>query len=476
MRDYIGFAGNGRHMFSRDLHTIGALMLCSGMLCGCAPVPSVNKLIDRAPAETTTVVGVRGPLSTAQSKAILDHLNQQAQGSDLLQRHLAIEQALVDAPLIAGNRTKLLHDGPATFRAMFDVIRRAKHDIFLEYYIFENVASDGERLADLLIAKRQQGVAVAVIYDSYGSIDTPAAFLDRLKAAGVAILEFHPLNPLKAKNGYSINDRDHRKILVADGTTAIVGGVNLYTVYQPHPHARLVASHGGNPETWHDIDLEITGPAARRLQQIFLDHWAAEQGPSLPALGDDPPSKAAGGEVVRIIGSDHEDTIPRYDATLLSAIRNAQKSIWLTTAYFVPTEDEMHDLEAAARRGVDVRLMLPGQSDSALALAVGRAAYGDLLEAGVKIFELQDGMLHSKSAVIDDVWSTIGSSNFDHRSILFNDEVDAVILGRDTAGQLQAQFEEDEASARPISLTRWEDRPLTEKIRELYSRAVENLL
>ena len=466
------------HLLSRAPQGFWALLLCGGLLSGCASVPPVNALLNRvraAPAPAT-VIGPRGPLSPAQTKAILDRLEQQAQGSDLLARHLAVEQALVRMPLIAGNRTTLLHDGPATFRAMFDAIRAAKHDVLLEYYIFEDVAIDGEKLGDLLAEKRREGVQVAVIYDGFGSVDTPGTFFDQLRQAGVALLEFHPLNPLDARTGYAPNDRDHRKILVVDGSTAIVGGVNLYTAYQPHPHNRLVASNGGNPNKWHDLDLEIEGPAARQLQQVFLDHWAAEQGPKLPPLGDLGPPQSMGNEVVRIIGSDHNDTIPRYDATLLSAIRSAGKTIWLTTAYFVPTKDEMHDLEAAARRGVDVRLMLPGKSDSALALAVGHSDYGPLLKAGVKIYELQDGLLHSKCAVIDDVWSTIGSSNFDHRSILFNDEVDAIVLGQATADQLEAQFERDEAHARLVTLGAWEQRSLGERIREFYSRLLETLL
>jgi len=464
------------HIKRRFSRTAWPVLIGFLALDGCASVPPVDEAIDRARLEPQTIVGARGALSAAQSKAILDRLAQQTPGSDLLAQHLAIEQALAAAPLVAGNRTAVLQDGPATFRAMFDAIRAAKRYVYLEYYIFENVESDGEHLEDLLLAKRQQGVAVSVIYDSYGSIDTPIEFLDHLKAAGVAILEFHPLNPLKAGNGYSINDRDHRKILIADGETAIIGGVNLYTAYQPHPHARLVASDGDNPDTWHDTDLRIQGPAVRQLEHVFLDHWTAQGGPALPEIAAAPVPAAPGNEVVRIIGSDHDDTVPRYYATLVSALRNAQKTIWLTTAYFVPTEDEMDALERAARRGVDVRLMLPGKSDSSLALAVGHSEYGDLLEAGVKIFELQDGMLHSKSAIIDGVWSVIGSSNFDHRSILFNDEVDAVVLGRDTADQLAAVFAKNAATAREVTLAEWRDRPLSEKLREIYAQAVKNLL
>jgi cardiolipin synthase len=451
-------------------HLLPAALFLSCALAGCS-VPSVDGAIDGR-AGPQTVVGVRGPLSPAQSKAIIARLGAQ---SDLLQQHLAIEQEVSGTPLSIGNHTHLLVDGPETFRAMFAAIRSAKRNIYLEYYIFENVESDHVHLVDLLSAKARAGVSVAVIYDSYGSVDTPPAVFGALRAAGIAVLEFHPIDPLKAGLGYNLNDRDHRKILAVDNRTAIVGGVNLYTAYQPHPHARLVASDGSNPDNWHDTDVEIDGTAAAELQQVFVDHWTNEKGTPLPPVATVPPPNA-GNEAVRIIASDHDDTIPRYYATVLSAIRNAEKTISITTAYFVPTDDEMHDLEAAAARGVDVRLMLPGKSDSQLALAVGHAEYGELLKAGVKIYELDDGMLHSKWATIDGVWSVVGSSNFDHRSILFNDEVDAVVLGRDTAQQLDALFAKYYAIARPITLEAWDDRPLDEKIREIYSRAVAAML
>ncbi len=460
-----------KHIVVRWAHLLGLLLMT-----GCASVPAVHEVIDQAPTGPQKIVGPRGPLSSAQSKAVLAKLDQQSKGSDILQRHLAIEQSLADAPLIAGNRTTILRDGPATFHAMFDAIKKAKHSVYLEYYTFENVESDDLKLADLLLAERQAGIAVAVLYDSYGSIDTPVDFFDRLRFGGVAVLEFHPLNPLKAATGYAPNDRDHRKILAVDGAVAVVGGVNLYTAYQRHPHARSVKSDGGDPETWHDTDLKIEGPAAKPLQQLFLDHWAAEEGRALPPPVATPALAGAGNELVRIIGSDHDATVPRYYATVLSAIRNAEKSIWLTTAYFVPTDDEVDDLIAAAKRGVDVRLMLPGISDSDMALRVAHSNYGRLLKAGIKIYELQDGVLHSKSAVIDGVWSVVGSSNFDHRSILFNDEVDAVVLGRDTAKQLEDLFVKDETESRPVTLAEWEDRPLSEKLRELYARSVESFL
>jgi cardiolipin synthase A/B len=220
--------------------------------------------------------------------------------------------------------------------------------------------------------------------------------------------------------------------------------------------------------------LEITGPAAAELQRVFLTRWRDEQGTPLKAVAGPPP--ASGDEAVHIIASDHNDTVPRYYATILSAIRNAEKRIWISAAYFVPTEDEREDPIAAAKRGVDVRLMVPGNSDEPMAQAAGRANYGDLLAAGVHIFEEQDGMLHSKWATIDGVWSVVGSSNFDHRSILFNDEVDAVVLGHSTAAQLERLFRGQVAKAKPVTLQNWADRPAAERFREFYSQMIQSLL
>ncbi len=275
----------------------------AALLSGCA-VPSVDGVIDHTPKGQQTVVGARGPLSPAQSKAVIARLGAQ---SDLLQRHLAIEQEVAGMPLSIGNRTRLLQDGPETFRAMFAAIKAARRNIYLEYYIFENVLSDNRHLVDLLTAKARAGVSVAVIYDSYGSIDTPQDVFDTLKSAGVEVLGFHPLTDVG-----SINDRDHRKILAVDNRTAIVGGVNLYTVYQAHPHSRIVASDGPSPETWHDTDVEVDGPAAAELQQVFLTHWQDEQGPPLKPAAERPPP-ASGDEAVQ----HHRQRSQRHDPALL---------------------------------------------------------------------------------------------------------------------------------------------------------------
>jgi cardiolipin synthase A/B len=401
---------------------------------------------------------------------------------------LAIEQAVAGTPLTSGNATELLRDGDGTFAAVFEAIAQARHHINLEYYTLEDVEFSGRRLSDLLLEKRRAGVAVNIIYDSYGSSNTPGAFFEALKSAGVNLLAFHPVNPLEAvADGYSPNDRNHRKIMIVDGEVAIVGGVNLATYYQSKMPGDGSGSAGeaaekeqgpnkDKPEDWRDLSVRIEGPAVAQLQGLFLGHWQSEGGSPLDQSGFYPKPKTAGDQIIRIIGSSPQQDFSRYYLTLISAIRNAEQRIWLTTAYFVPTFEEKQALIAAAERGVDVRLMLPAVSDASQAVAVAHSHYGDLLEAGVKIFEIEHVILHSKTVTIDGVWSAVGSSNFDHRSVLFNDEVEAIVLGRKTAGELEKVFEQDQATAKEIKLEEWERRPVTNRMTDFFQRSLQYLL
>lgn len=460
--------------------TIGFAALTAALaatlgLSGCASVPEVGPAVGQAAvAEKPQIVGARGPLTSAQIKALVARLTLEPGDNALLKHHLAIEQAVAESPLVAGETTHLLRDGPATFRAMFAAIASAQHQINLEYFIFEDVESDGVHLGDLLVAKRQQGVGINVIYDSFGSDDTPKAFFDRLRQAGINVVEFNPLNPLKAKTGYSPNDRDHRKILVVDGARAIVGGVNLSTTYQVHPIGKSGDVPGHPPQHWRDTDLELTGPVVAQLQALFAEHWRQQHGPPLDDVAAFARPEAsiptAGGAVVRIIGSTPDHVTPRYYVTLVSALRSAETSITASAAYFVPTHDEVEALCDAARRGVDVRLLLPDRSDSPMSIAVGHSHYEELLKAGVKIYETHGLVLHSKTVVIDGVWSMVGSSNFDHRSVIFNDEVDAVVIGADTAADLEAMAADDRSAARPIDLKTWSRRPIAARLKETYAR------
>ena len=460
---------------TRNSHAavIAAICMGFGVLAGCGSVPQIAPVGPAPGAAKPTIVGARGPLSIAQSKAVLARISTEPGDNGLLQRHLAIEEEVAGSPLVANNRTKILHDGPETFRAMFGAIQGAEKNVNLEYFIFEDVESDGVKLGDLLIARREAGVTINVIYDSYGSSSTPTEFFDRLKAAGIILVSFNPVNPLDAKTAYSFNDRDHRKILVVDGKIAIIGGVNLSTTYQSNPFGKSGAPNGAADEHWRDTDLRIEGPSVASLQTLFLDHWSKQKGSALDESGMFPSVAAQGIVVTRVLGSTPDADIPQYYVTLLSAIRNAEKSIMISAAYFVPTDQELESLTDAARRGVDVRLLLPDKSDSNLSIAVAHSHYTELLEAGVKIYESHDLVLHSKTVAVDGVWSVIGSSNFDHRSVIFNDEVDVVVLGSETAQELAAMFQNDQKNAKAMDLGTWRRRPLFGRLQEFYSIAAE---
>jgi len=331
-------------------------------------------------------------------------------------------------------------------------------------------------LSDLLVQQSQSGVHIRVIYDGVGSIGTDSAFFEKLRAAGVEVIEFNPLSPWKYHYGF--NSRDHRKLLVADGTVAILGGVNLSSTYQSSPSGSTTRTAArDDKDVWHDTDIEITGPVVPGLEALFREHWKEQTGAALRVDTDpEPPVQSAGDEVVRILGSSPAKLKRRYYVTAISAIRNAESSIWITSAYFVPTHQEKVGLMAAARRGVDVRLLLPSRSDSGPALAVQHAHYEDLLRAGVKIYERDDGILHSKTMVIDQVWSIVGSSNFDHRSVLFNDELDAVVLGKETGEKLADDFKADLQHAQAIDAEQWRHRSTIEHLRESFWKLWETLL
>lgn len=472
----------------RHCALLAILVLTAG---GCSTVPDVDEKIAQATSTTSPrplILGADGTLNVAQANRTLSNLAADPAADALLDRHLAIEQAVAGTPLTSGNATSLLRDGDGTFAAVFEAIAQARDHINLEYYTLEDVEFSGRKLSELLLEKRGAGVAVNIIYDSYGSSDTPGEFFDKLESAGVNLLAFHQVNPLEAvAEGYSPNDRNHRKIMIVDGKVAIVGGVNLATYYQSKTPGdgsgsgaeaaeKEQAPKKDEPEDWRDLSVRIEGPAVAQLQGLFLGHWRSEGGPALDQTGFYPKPKTAGDQIIRIIGSSPQQDFSRYYLTLISAIRSAEQRIWLTTAYFVPTFEEKQALIAAAERGVDVRLMLPAVSDASQAVAVAHSHYGDLLEAGVKIFEIEHVILHSKMVTIDGVWSAVGSSNFDHRSVLFNDEVEAIVLGRKTARELESVFEQDQAGAKAIKLEEWEKRPITDRITDFFQRSLQYLL
>ena len=332
-----------------------------------------------------------------------------------------------------GNRVDLLIDGPASFAALAEAIRSARIRVDMESYEFDDKA--GNEFADILLAARQRGVEVNLIYDAWGANDTSAALFDRLRRGGVRVLEYNPLQP-NDRVPLEVNARDHRKLLCVDGKVAITGGVNISRVYMNAP-----GSEPANPrdQAWRDTDVRIEGPVVAQFERFFMETWRRQKG---PALAEPPPAPLAtqGGMLVQAIDGAPEDGQPLIYRTLLATIALAQRSVHLTTGFFVPTPDLKRAMEAAARRGVDVQVIMPAQSTSDDAVAAGRSKYGDLLEAGVKLHEYQGRVLHAKTAVIDGAWSAVGSSNLDWRSTIWNNEIDAIILGEEFGGQMEAVF------------------------------------
>ena len=452
------------------------------VLGACSRLPTHQALQAAGePTRPALLAGVHGPLSAAQSRAVLARLEQGGVPTDIFDRHLAIEDALVGSPMSTGNRVQLLRDGPATYRAMLDAIEQARDNINMETYILDDDAV-GQRFALALLAKQRQGVQVHLMHDSLGTLGTPETFFNTLSDAGVRVLAFNPLNPALAGADWQINRRNHRKLLVVDGETAFLGGINISSVYsgsafsrtsRTSPASRASGNMRGAANGWRDTDLQLQGPVVADLQKLFLNGWASQNGPPVADRRYFPPPRAMGREVVRAIGSSPEEPFSLIYATLLSAIASAQTSVHLTHAYFAPDPLLLAELEAAAQRGVAVVLILPANTDSWLVFHAGRSHYARLLRAGVQLHERRDVVLHAKTALVDGVWSTVGSSNLDWRSFLHNHELNAVVLGKDFGDQMQAMFEDDLAASNPVRLDAWEDRSTLSRLKEWLARLWE---
>jgi len=446
---------------------------------GCAALPDTEVLIERHTGQAARFENARGALSTAKSAAILAELKRKSGDIDILEKQMVLEQAIAGSPLVVGNKVTLLQDGAQTYAAMFAAMRKARDHINLETYIIED-DDIGRQFADLLLEQQGKGIQVNVIHDSFGAINTPKAFFERLTEGGIAVLEFNPLNPLVVKKGWQIDNRDHRKLLVVDGKVAFIGGINISSVYSsgsiPRRGARPARPETGGAVPWRDTDLQIEGPVVAELQKLFMETWEKQHGKALAAKEYFPALKEQGKDIVRAIGSTPDDPYSLIYLTLISAIGNAERHVYLTQAYFVPDPQLLQALVDAAGRGVDVKLILPSHSDSGIVFHAGRSHYSTLLKAGVKIYERRGQLLHSKTVLIDGVWSCVGSTNLDWRSFLDNDEINAVVLGRDFAGQMQTMFAKDIDASEGIDLEQWKRRPTLLRIKEWGSSLLQRLL
>lgn len=399
----------------------------------------------------------------------------------LVDHHLKLLAANGEADLVRGNAARLLVDGPATFAAMKAAIETARGRVLLESYIIEDEGVAAE-FAELLKRKAAAGVAVALLYDTVGSFGTDAAYFTDLQAAGVAVCAFNPVNPLKRLGYWGINHRDHRKLLVVDEESAFTGGINISRVYSSGSFGGSRARDRADAPSaigWRDTQIELRGPVVPVLAGTFAQVWQAQGCNGL--LGTPAPVLVAapGQRIVKVLASDPSDAAQRENRiyrTLLSALDGAQRSVHLTMAYFAPGQAMIAALCDAARRGVDVVLLLPGKSDFALVLHAGRSYYQQLLDAGVVIHEMEHGTMHAKTAVIDGVFATVGSSNMDWRSFVDNSEINVVVLGDDFGQQIEALFQRDLAVSPRIDPKRWAERGLKRRVLETLGRIAERWL
>ncbi len=375
--------------------------------------------------------------------------------------------------MVRGNRVTLLHDGAACLRAILDSIERAEREILFEMYWF---ASDrtGHRFADALAAKARAGVRVCVIYDAVGSIDADEAIFDGMRRAGCDVRQYNPIAPWRARfNIGLVNNRDHRKILVVDQARALTGGVNVADQWAPE-------SEGG--QGWRDDMILIEGVAALRMREVFLYTWRElggdDPGPTLTEaqVRDSGVHVPAEGSPVRVLASHYRAERAAIRRSYLEEIRRASSHIYIANSYFVPDRVIRTSLGAAARRGVDVRVLLPGENDVPAVQHASRRLYGWLLKQGVSLYEWQGTVLHAKTAVIADRWCTVGTYNMDYRSWRANLEVNVAVEDHGVAAALSERFRADLEKSAKVDLHHWSYRPISDRLLEHFFYLFRKLL
>lgn len=367
------------------------------------------------------------------------------------------------SPLTRNNDVKLLLNGEEKFPELMKALEAAKHHIHMEYYIYEQ-DEIGSAIIELLIRKALEGVQVRVIYDDFGSPSIKTKTEKRLKDAGVEIFPFHKILFYLLAN--RINYRNHRKIVVIDGHTGFVGGINVCDKYINKKRGQLY---------WRDSHLRIDGPGVYYLQFLFLCDWNFCCSKSIKPESIYFPEKikTKGDHLVQIVGSGPDSDQPLVLFSILQAIYLAKKEILITTPYFIPGDNIMDALRIAASSGLVVKLLVPGKSDSRIVNAASKANYYDLLQAGVEIYLYQKGFVHAKTLVADGKLSIVGTANMDYRSFELNFEVNAIVYDQKFSDKMREVFMDDLKHAKKINPKDWYARPvyfrLMEKIARLFS-------
>jgi cardiolipin synthase len=358
---------------------------------------------------------------------------------------------------VGGHDVRLLRDGEQALPAMLSAIDEARRQVLLEMYWF---ASDrvGSSFADALGRAAERGVEVAVLYDSVGCWETDPTLFERMQAQGVKVVEFNPVMPYRRRFRLDrLTRRNHRKVLVTDGTVGFTGGINLAEQWAP------VAEGGGG---WRDDMIEVQGPAVMGMLERFRADWASQGGSELLGLGHGRPLRLAGSKYVRVIGPARDSHRREIVRAYLLNVYLARHRVWISNSYFVPAPAMVRALSGAARRGVDVRVLVPAISDVPLMRYASRAIWSLLLQHGVRIYEWQGRMLHSKSAVIDGVWSTVGSFNLDVRSGLLNLETNVAVRDAAFGRVMEQSFLDDLAQSREVDAGEFAARSKRERLLE----------
>ncbi len=360
------------------------------------------------------------------------------------------------SPLLEGNRVRACFRGPETFEAMRAAIDAARAEVLVESYIFKDDAT-GRSLLETFVRAVDRGVRVCVLADAFGSIATRRAFWNEMRSRGVEVRLFNPLFPHLLTQPF----RDHRKILVVDCATGFTGGMNIGDEY-----GSGLSAHGG---PWRDTHVKVDGPAAWAMATVFTEAWIAAGGSPIELRSLAPEE---GGVPVLVLdsrpGRGHGETA----SALAAIVAAARKRLWITNAYFAPRRRAVRVLGDAARRGVDVRILLPGRSDVPLVRHAGHGYYAALLRRGVRVFEYQAAVLHAKTLVADDFLSVAGSTNLDFRSFHFNAECNLVMLDRETTRAFSEAFEADLAQSAEITPALWARRSLLHRMYDAFARGL----
>jgi cardiolipin synthase len=373
-------------------------------------------------------------------------------------------EAHAQAPIVGGNRLKLLLNGEQIYPAILDAIREAKSTITYAQYSYEDgpIARD---LATAVADRCRAGVRAHVLLDSVGTLGMPKEYREIMTAAGCEVVSFRPIGPFGLRRA---NNRNHRRILVVDGRVGFTGGSGVSSKWMGNGR---VADH------WRDTDVRIEGPVVDYLQGAFAENWVEATGDVLGGADYFPAPAAPKGKVyAQIIRSGPLGGSYAMYTTFLLALSSARHSIRITNPYVLLDEQMTDTLLQAARRGVQISFLVPGTSDHPLVRHAGRRQFGRLLEAGIEIHEYSAALLHAKTIVIDGIWATVGSTNLDYRSFRLNDELNLVAYDREFAAELEKTFRDDLVYSKRIDLASWQDRGLRERMFELLAIPFESNL